>query len=131
MECLEVVTNLSYRPLPKYERRHRAPYLVVLKDRGQTLRFYRPGNIRLDPEILRKFLQQDAWEQTQPWSSSFGPGGRKCALLSLSVQSIGLTLWSSEYILDYLARALTKIYNVTVMVRTHSEPLQILISGLF
>ncbi|KAH8118415.1 hypothetical protein DFH11DRAFT_1567272 [Phellopilus nigrolimitatus] len=76
----------------------RAPFLVVLKDRGQTLRFYRPGQIRLQPEILREFLKQDAWEQTQPWRSAFAPGG------------------SREFIMDYFAIILTKMYDITVMV---------------
>jgi len=76
----------------------RAPYLVVLKDRGQTLRFYRPGTIRLQGEILREFLKQDAWETTAPWRSAFAPGG------------------SREFVLDSLAHVLTKIYNVAVMV---------------
>ncbi|THH11717.1 hypothetical protein EW145_g476 [Phellinidium pouzarii] len=76
----------------------RAPFLVVLKDRGQTLRFYRPGNIRLDPEVLRAFLKQDAWERTEPWRTSFSPGGR------------------NEFVLEYIAIAMTKMYNVTVMI---------------
>ncbi|KAI5123391.1 hypothetical protein M0805_006099 [Coniferiporia weirii] len=76
----------------------RAPFLVVLKDRGQTLRFFRPGNIRLDPEILRLFLKQDAWERSEPWRSAFSPGG------------------SSEFVFEYLAIALTKIYSIIVTV---------------
>ncbi|EJD01361.1 uncharacterized protein FOMMEDRAFT_126226 [Fomitiporia mediterranea MF3/22] len=76
----------------------RGPFLVVAKDRGQTLRFYRPGQIRLQGEILHEFLKVDAWEQTEPWRSPFGPGG------------------SREFIMDYFAAALAKVYDITVMV---------------
>ncbi|PAV21035.1 hypothetical protein PNOK_0366200 [Pyrrhoderma noxium] len=76
----------------------RAPFLVVLKDRGQTLRFYRPGQIRLQGEVLHEFLKREAWEQTPPWRSAFGPGGDR------------------EFVLDYLAIALTKIYDRVVVI---------------
>ena len=55
----------------------RAPFLVVAKDRGQTLRFYRPQQLRMQGEVLREFLKQDAWKQTPPWRSAFGPGGSR------------------------------------------------------
>jgi len=71
---------------------------VVLKDRGQTLRFYRAQNLRLKSDTLLEFLKEDGWKQTPPWSSEYGPGG------------------SREYILNYLAIGLTKFYNVAVVV---------------
>ncbi|KAG6850191.1 hypothetical protein H0H93_016619 [Arthromyces matolae] len=75
-----------------------APYLVVLKDRGRTLRFYRPGQLRLRADALRNFLKNEEWMHTPPWSSVWAPGGER------------------EWIVDYLAFALTKIYNVMVLV---------------
>ncbi|KAH0587995.1 hypothetical protein J132_10436 [Termitomyces sp. J132] len=74
-----------------------APYLVVLKDRGRTLRFYRPGNLRLRADALRSFLQNEEWMLTTPWSSVWAPGGDR------------------EWILDYLALIMTKIYNVVIL----------------
>ncbi|KAG6891310.1 hypothetical protein C0992_009191 [Termitomyces sp. T32_za158] len=74
-----------------------APYLVILKDRGRTLRFYRPGNLRLGAEALRGFLQNEGWMLTPPWSSVWAPGGNR------------------EWILDYLAFILTKVYNVMIL----------------
>jgi hypothetical protein len=56
---------------------YRAPYLVVLKDRGKTLRFYRPRNLRLQEDALREFLKTDGWKATPPWLSSYAPGGSK------------------------------------------------------
>ena len=56
---------------------YRAPYLVVLKDRGKTLRFYRPRNLRLQEDALLEFLKTDGWKATPPWSSSYAPGGSK------------------------------------------------------
>ncbi|EGO02129.1 hypothetical protein SERLA73DRAFT_177903 [Serpula lacrymans var. lacrymans S7.3] len=75
-----------------------APFLVVLKDRGQTLRFYKAGQIRLTDEILHAFLKEEGWKQKDPWKSAYGPGGER------------------EYILDYLAIVFTKVYNVVVIV---------------
>lgn len=75
-----------------------APYLVVLKDRGQTLRFYKAGQIRLTDEILHQFLKEEGWSMKEPWESVYGPGGER------------------EYILDYLAQILTKIYGALVRV---------------
>ncbi|KAG6902461.1 hypothetical protein C0995_016323 [Termitomyces sp. Mi166 len=74
-----------------------APYLVVLKDRGRTLRFYRPGNLRLKADALRSFLQDEQWKFTPPWSSVWAPGGDR------------------EWILDHLASVMTKVYNVVVL----------------
>ncbi|KAG1833271.1 hypothetical protein F4604DRAFT_881571 [Suillus subluteus] len=75
-----------------------APYLVVLKDRGQTLRFYKAGQIRLTDEILHQFLKEKAWSIKEPWKSIYGPGGER------------------EYILDYLAQFLSKVYGALVRV---------------
>jgi len=75
-----------------------SPYLVVLKDRGQTLRFYRPQHLRLNDEAMRSFLELESWKATSPWSSPYSPGG------------------SREFIMTYLAFVLTKIYNVAIMV---------------
>ena len=78
MGCLEASLESSTGPTVIVDRvLYRAPYLVVLKDRGQTLRFYRPGTIRLQGEILREFLKQDAWENTAPWRSALSPGGSR------------------------------------------------------
>ncbi|KAG6812091.1 hypothetical protein H0H92_004391 [Tricholoma furcatifolium] len=75
-----------------------APYLVILKDRGQTLRFYRPHNLRLKADALRAFLQNEDWKLTMPWSSAYAPGGDR------------------EWMMDYLAFVLTKVYNTFIMV---------------
>ena len=60
----------------------RAPFLVVLKDRGQTLRFYRPYQIHLRDEALREFLKVDGWKVSEPWSTAYAPGGERsfCSL---------------------------------------------------
>jgi len=86
----------------------RAPYLVVLKDRGQTLRFYTAQQLRINGELIRQFLKVNAFEQTKPWKSAFGPGG------------------SREFVLDWLAVGFRKVYDVTVML---PKWLLLLISG--
>lgn len=75
-----------------------APYLVVLQNRGQDLRFYKTGQIRLTDEILYQFLKEEGWKAKEPWRSIYGPGGER------------------EYILDYLAQVLSTIYGALVRV---------------
>ncbi|KIM46519.1 hypothetical protein M413DRAFT_441609 [Hebeloma cylindrosporum] len=75
-----------------------APYLVILKDRGQTLRFYRPYQIRLRDDSLREFLKVDGWKVTKPWSTAYAPGGDR------------------EYIMEFMAVWFTKIYNWVIII---------------
>jgi hypothetical protein len=53
----------------------KAPVYVVSHNRGRTLRFYQPGQIRASPEILHRFLKEEGWKETEPWSGPFAPGG--------------------------------------------------------
>ncbi|KAI0796359.1 hypothetical protein BC629DRAFT_1286526 [Irpex lacteus] len=72
----------------------RAPFLVIAQDRGQSLRFFHATQTRLNSTILRNFLKNEGWRQTEPWSTSFAPGG------------------NNEYILHYLALLLRKTYDL-------------------
>ncbi|EJD53657.1 hypothetical protein AURDEDRAFT_80183 [Auricularia subglabra TFB-10046 SS5] len=53
----------------------KAPALVVLTDRGKTLRFFYPSTLNTKGAVMHKFLVQEAWKMEDPWSSSFAPGG--------------------------------------------------------
>lgn len=53
------------------------PYLVIIRNRGQELRFYRGQNLRLKEDELRNFLRAEDWKHTPVWSSSLAPGGDK------------------------------------------------------
>ncbi|KAF9236201.1 hypothetical protein BU15DRAFT_77174 [Melanogaster broomeanus] len=75
-----------------------APTLVVLKDRGKTLRFYRGGQLRLSAEMLYRFLKDEGWMHKEPWRSAYGPGGER------------------EWVLNYLALVLSTIYGYIVHV---------------
>ncbi|KAJ6560308.1 hypothetical protein B0H19DRAFT_945759 [Mycena capillaripes] len=75
-----------------------APTIVILKDRGQTLRFYRAGQLRVAHGALREFLMREGWVATPPWSGAFAPGG------------------SREFVLEYFAIWMTKMYLVVVRV---------------
>ncbi|KZT05557.1 uncharacterized protein LAESUDRAFT_813372 [Laetiporus sulphureus 93-53] len=74
-----------------------APYLVVLTDRGQTLRFYKANSVRLDPTTIREFLRNEGWREGEPWGGPFAPGGR----------------W--EYILHYFALSAKWVYEFLIM----------------
>lgn len=75
-----------------------APTLVVLTDRGQTLRFYQAGRMHLNADLLYQFLKEEAWRMREPWRSAFSPGGRR------------------EWVLDYLALVLSTVYSFFVRV---------------
>ncbi|KAK7062246.1 hypothetical protein R3P38DRAFT_2834257 [Favolaschia claudopus] len=85
-----------------------APSIVIAKDRGQTLRFYRPSQLRVGNGALREFVKREAYLVTPPWSGAFAPGG------------------SREFVMEYLAIGMTKMYNVVVRV---PRWLMIVISG--
>jgi hypothetical protein len=85
-----------------------APTLVVLKDRGKTLRFYRGGQLRLSDEMLYQFLKDETWKHKEPWRSAYSPGGDR------------------EWVLDYLALVMSTIYGYIVRV---PKWLMYLISG--
>ncbi|KAK7470150.1 hypothetical protein VKT23_001590 [Stygiomarasmius scandens] len=85
-----------------------APSLVILKDRGATLRFYRPQYLRLRDGGLREILKQELYLQTPPWNTSYSPGG------------------DYEFILHYLGIGLTKLYNTMIIV---PRWLMLIISG--
>ncbi|KAF8638534.1 hypothetical protein AX17_002077 [Amanita inopinata Kibby_2008] len=72
-----------------------APYILILRNRGQELRFYKGQNLRLRADALRGFLKSEDWKHTPAWSSAFAPGGDR------------------EFILDAFATWMTKIYNQT------------------
>ncbi|KAL0577453.1 hypothetical protein V5O48_004522 [Marasmius crinis-equi] len=75
-----------------------APMLVILKDRGQSLRFFRPQYMPLRDGGMREFLKKEYYLRSMPWNSSFAPGG------------------SREFILHYFGYALMKLYTVMVTV---------------
>ena len=52
---------------------------MVLADRGKTLRFLSPNQVRLDVDAMRNWLKDKAYTDHQPWNSSFAPGGSKYA----------------------------------------------------
>ena len=55
----------------------RAPKFIVVTDRGKTLWFLGPGEVRLDVDAMRNWLKNKAYIGHQPWNSSFAPGGSK------------------------------------------------------
>ncbi|KAI0939870.1 hypothetical protein AcV5_001137 [Taiwanofungus camphoratus] len=75
-----------------------APFLVVLKDRGETLRFYKANSVRLDPDIIHRFLKEEGWRESEPWTGPFAPGG------------------SQETFMHYYAIALKAVYDLFVRI---------------
>ncbi|KIO12382.1 hypothetical protein M404DRAFT_123436 [Pisolithus tinctorius Marx 270] len=75
-----------------------APTLVVLRDRGRTLRFYKGGRMHLTAELLYQFLKDETWRMKEPWNTAFSPGGQR------------------EWVLDYLALVLSTVHSFFVRV---------------
>jgi len=69
------------------------PRIMVITDRGRTLRFFQPNLIR-DAETIREWLKDEQWKQHEPWNTPYAPGGDR------------------EWIMDYLAFILSKYYAV-------------------
>jgi len=69
------------------------PRIVVVSERGRTLRFFKPSQVTISIESTRGFLQAERWKQEEPWATSWAPGG------------------SNEWIMDWFAWALSKYYN--------------------
>jgi len=76
----------------------RGPMLVILSDRGQTLRFLHARQLRPQPELMRDWLDRSAYLNLAPWNSRYAPGGDR------------------EYILDYFALACEKWYRTMTSV---------------
>ncbi|CAE6396825.1 unnamed protein product [Rhizoctonia solani] len=53
------------------------PTLIIIRNNSNTLRFYQPSQIVLDPAKLHKFVVIDGWEETEPWSGPWAPGGSR------------------------------------------------------
>lgn len=68
----------------------------MLKDRGQTLRFYRPNQIRMRADNLRDFLKTERWQHNPPWTSAFAPGGKRYVLTPLIICSMFLMTCSAS-----------------------------------
>ncbi|PIL37411.1 hypothetical protein GSI_01105 [Ganoderma sinense ZZ0214-1] len=70
------------------------PYLVILRDRGQTLRFYKADRVRVSADLIRELLTEELWRETPVWNSNFAPGGKR------------------EFMLEYYALAMMHVFNV-------------------
>ncbi|TCD68480.1 hypothetical protein EIP91_010655 [Steccherinum ochraceum] len=68
------------------------PYLVLIRDHGQTLYFYQANSARLTAEVIRSFLLEENWKGTHPWKTPFSPGG------------------NYEFVLHYFAFGLQHLY---------------------
>ncbi|KAF8603481.1 hypothetical protein BDV93DRAFT_442364 [Ceratobasidium sp. AG-I] len=53
------------------------PTLMVIRENGQSLRFYQPSQIRLRPELLHQFAATEGWRETAQWSGPWAPGGSR------------------------------------------------------
>jgi len=68
------------------------PRLMVITDRGRTLRFFNPNNAR-SADMIRGWLRDELWRDYEPWSSSYAPGGNR------------------EWIMEYFALVLSKYHS--------------------
>ena len=98
----------------------RAPKLVVLADRGKSLRFLSPNEVRLDVDAMRNWLKDKTYTDHQPWNTSFAPGGSKFVSLSSFTYALKasdvILLRNSEWVMDYLALLLSFVYGQTMKV---------------
>ncbi|THH27830.1 hypothetical protein EUX98_g6360 [Antrodiella citrinella] len=74
-----------------------APYVVLIRDQGQTMYFYQATSVRLTAEILRSFLLEETWKSTVAWKTPFSPGG------------------DYEWLMHYWALSLHFIHNIMII----------------
>ncbi|KAG8865162.1 hypothetical protein FRB96_000051 [Tulasnella sp. 330] len=72
----------------------KAPYLIVARSQGRELRFYNPKQVRFVPEVMHRFLKDDGWKETKPWSGAFAPGGSLEKPLDMFA-----SFWTQAYII--------------------------------
>lgn len=48
---------------------------MVITDRGQSLRFWKATQLRLNDEVIRTFLKEEGWKASPPWNTAYSPGG--------------------------------------------------------
>lgn len=93
---------------------HSGPYLVLLRDRGQTLRFYKADRVRVSVDLIRELLTEELWRETPIWNSNFAPGGKRYIFIStaLELRTYALTCLLREFVLEYYAIAMMHIFNL-------------------
>lgn len=93
----------------------RAPYLVVITDRGNSLRFYRPYQLHLRDHALREFLLNEGWKKTPAWKSRYAPGGDRYTHFAMWCSFVS-DAFSSEWIMHVFATYIRKLYDITILV---------------
>src|ERR1700731_1459010 len=108
-DCLRDDIFISYN--------YRAPYVVVVKDRGQTLRFYKASHLRIKADLIRQFLKEEGWKDTPPWSTMYSPGGsRYVASRMHMILSSAIDYMRREWWMEYFAVALAATYNTIIVI---------------
>lgn len=94
----------------------RGPWLLVARDHGQTLRFYKATQARLDSTVMRNFLTEELWQFQEPWSSAFAPGGKRYVKFTYLCKIQSLMSGIREFVMHYFAQGMRQAYDVTVRI---------------
>ncbi len=94
----------------------RGPWLVVARDRGQSLRFYKSTQSRVNSTIIRNFLKEEIWRESEPWNSGFAPGGNRQVSLYLLKHVETTDSVYREFIIHYFALGMKKMYDTIVRI---------------
>jgi len=75
----------------------KAPMLVIATERGDILRFFKPGSLRQmkTPEEMRSFIVNQGWATIAPWSGPWSPTGSRAGILA---QYARFSAWAYRYI---------------------------------
>ncbi|KAK8844622.1 hypothetical protein IAR55_006469 [Kwoniella newhampshirensis] len=61
------------------------PWLVIITDKGEKLRFVRGNQIKTDPEILWTIFEKGNWDTAPLWESEWAKGGNRAWLIELYI----------------------------------------------
>lgn len=89
--------------------------MVIITDRGQTLRFYKADRVRVTADLLRDLLTEEHWRNTEPWKTNFAPGGKRYVsprfTAPCTTSDLAHPLAYREWILHYYAFGLMHAFN--------------------
>ncbi|ORX34994.1 hypothetical protein BD324DRAFT_652717 [Kockovaella imperatae] len=64
----------------------RPPYLVIITDGGENLRFFSARQFPAKGEVILNYIKSGQWKEIPPWKGMFGPGGRLSFFVDLYIK---------------------------------------------
>ncbi|WVQ93926.1 hypothetical protein IAU59_001004 [Kwoniella sp. CBS 9459] len=100
----------------------RPPYIVFISDKGRTLRFLSPRNVRPDTEVLYEGVTSGNWETVPAWDSRWAPGGDRAFLVEWYIKISSHISKRTSKIPNWLLMAGAGVFGQQILSWLHSGP---------